>query len=447
MFEKEELKMMEVRKKYEDIPVPDVVDQYIWSGIRKARKSRKKKMATLIPSLAVTMALLISVLSIRISPAFASFVSQIPGFEKIVELIQGDKGLKSALENEYYQPVGKEVTKGGITFRVDHIIIDEYQLILLYSVKADEKYISLLLDWQNIYDEKGNQIMMGYSGEVIGQIEAGEWVSKRIDIYLNEGIKTIPEQLKVEVSFYSEMEEIEENIWDVSFDVDQEKFNKNTKVYEINKTATIEGHEVIFKEITIYPTTLALRVHYPETNTKKIFSFEDLVIVNEKGEEWARINNGISSKIISDNEEIIFLQSNYFDFDKDDNLFIQFSSAKALDKDKLDVVVDLSEKKLVKKPDENLQLADFIFENDGIKLVFKMKNSNDNQNTAFQVIGDIYYDETGNEYFVENGMSFTRDKEHFLQQFTIQQPRQGLVTFQIANYPTTINEFVKLQIK
>lgn len=40
---------------------------------------------------------------------------------------------------------------------------------------------------------------------------------------------------------------------------------------------------------------MVLNVSYDPTNSKKIFGFDDLTLVNEKGEEWGPIMNGVTS--------------------------------------------------------------------------------------------------------------------------------------------------------
>ena len=74
-------------------------------------------------------------------------------------------------------------------------------------------------------------------------------------------------------------------------------------------------------------------------NTKEIFGFEDLRLVDEKGETWTSINNGITSSGARDDDvNIYYLQSNYFEEPKE--LYLQFNKLMAMDKDEAFLLID-----------------------------------------------------------------------------------------------------------
>jgi len=68
-------------------------------------------------------------------------------------------------------------------------------------------------------------------------------------------------------------------------------YEKQKKSYPVNKTVEVEGQNITFKNITIYPLRTAIEIEFDPDNTKKLFTFEDLRIVNEKGAVWSGISN------------------------------------------------------------------------------------------------------------------------------------------------------------
>lgn len=447
MYEKEIEEILDVRKKYEEVPIPESIDQSIMSGIAKASQTRKRKkrLKTIIPSVAFAALLFFSVISIRISPAFASFVSQVPGLDHIVALIQGDKGLESAIHHDYFQTVDVSDTEQGITFKIEQMILDEHRLIFFYSIKADQDYSSLMPAKIEVTDQNGKSVI-GWSGiDALHDVKAGEWVNGKIDIGLADQVTGIPEMLNVSVAM---MDDFDDAHWMVSINVDREKFIDNKAVYPLEKTVDIAGQEIIFKEVTVYPTTIAVNVVYPETNTKELFAFKDLVILNEKGEQWASINNGVTAQKICDHEEILYLQSNYFEMAEAKKMYIQFSTVTALDKGQLDVIVDLAKQEIIKKPDENIELFEIKEGAEQIKLAFKVKKYNEYQG-IYEVFDRYYYDQNGMEYSMDGGISSYSmdDEKSFIQEFYIDKAGQNQVTFKLINYPTTITENVKFEIK
>lgn len=451
MYEKEIEEILDVRKKYEEVPIPESIDQSIMSGIAKASQTRKRKnrLKTIIPSAAFAALLFFSVISIRISPAFATFVSQVPGLDNIVALIQGDRGLESAIHHDYFQTVGVTDTEQGITFKIDQIILDEHRLILFYSIKAGQDYSILTPTEMEITNQDGKNIIGSSIIESLIGVKTGEWANGKMDIGLSEPATEIPETLNMSFGLKSDRDSaILENVhWKFSVQVDKEKFKKNKEVITLEKTAEIAGQRIIFKEMTVYPTTIAIHVVYPERNTKQLFEFEDLVVLNEKGEQWASINNGVTATVISDHEEILYLQSNFFERADAGKIFIQFSTIRALDKNKRDVIVDLEKKELVKKPDEQIELLEVINGTDQIMLAFKIKKLNEYQGT-FEVFENRYYDQNGVEYYIGSiGSHSDQDKKSFIEEIDIDKTIQNQITFKIIDYPTTITEHVRFQIK
>lgn len=452
MFEKEEEQLTEIKKKYEEVSIPDHMDHYIQAGMDQALQTRRRRRSITFSSVAVAMVCILFLVSIRMSPVFAAYVGQIPGLERLVELVQGDKGLESALDHEFIQTVDKSDTKQGLTLTVDQIIADETKMVLFYTIESDQDYSYLMLTETKFTDESGEDIsaVFGFDSHPDG-IKKGETVTGKINIDFRSDAP-LPKQVNVSTHIETRTwgaEIDDDQTWEIGFDVDHEKFSDRKKTYTINESVTIEDQLLTFKEITVYPTKIAIHIKYDEQNTKELFGFDDLAIVNEQGEEWASIENGITGQDINENEEILFLQSNFFEQPED--LYLQFSSIRALDKDKLDVIVDLEQEKLLKKPNDQLELMDISLAKKSAYVEFLIQRSNEfSTETFYQVFDHQYYDVDGNEYQTGNGFGFRMGKndDEYVSHFSVTKPKvDGPITLKIIDYPTRISEDIKINVQ
>lgn len=453
MFKKEEEKLMSLKEEHNNISVPDQIDQYINMGLDQALKSKKRNQRAVFSAIAVILTVFLFIISIRTSPVFASYAGQIPGLDRLVELIRGDKGLESAIQNNFVQVIGKSDIHDGITFTVDEIIADEAKMIVFYTLETDEDHNYIMLSDLEFTDGNGEELsaVYGYGSHSEG-IEKRKSVSGKIDIDFGSDVNP-PAQIKIStgidvgkpISYTGE-----NKTWDISFTVDHHKFADHKDIYQINETVIVEGQKVTFKEIIVYPTKIAIHVKYDEQNSKELFGFDDLAIVNENDEEWASIINGVTGQEVNENEEILFLQSNFFEQPKE--LYLQFSSIRALDKAKLDVVIDLEQEKLLKSPDNRLELLEVSKGNNTAYLEFMIQRSQEYfTETFYQTFSHTYFDESGNEYETLNGFGFHHtgeDDSEYVTYLSVRKPTDGgPVILKINDYPTRISEHIHIKVK
>ncbi len=389
-------------------------------------------------------------ISIRVSPVFASYVSQIPGLEKIVQLINYDKGLKLAVENEFMQPIGASDEHEGIKLTIDGIIIDESQMVVFYTLENKSEYEEIYVANPRFYDEFNEPVIASISQDYYYSEEKQEVIKERIDIIFTEET-TIPDMIYLETKMGIGHERQNTNLlgstWKIQLPIDKSKFEGLKEVYHLNKEIEIEGQKIIFKSVTVHPTKIAVEVVYDNNNSKQIFGFDDLVIVDETGEELSNPNGviGFGSPLGSDTHTI-FLQSNYFNKPKD--LFLKFTSVKALEKDKLEIIVDLKEKKLLKSPDDRVSLTDIRQENGETKLIFSVQMDPilDKMHSYSIFSGDII-DNNGKKYYSGNA-EFSNIGDN--QQITFILPNnelEGPIILKIGRYPTRIKGEFKIQVK
>ncbi|MCM3719458.1 DUF5643 domain-containing protein [Fictibacillus phosphorivorans] len=160
-------------------------------------------------------------------------------------------------------------------------------------------------------------------------------------------------QRKVNISYSGEIEYFFEKPlttkeYMVDIEVSGEKFSlpitlkdfKKKKVYPINKTMELEGQKINVEKVIVYPLRIAVYLEADPSYNKQILHLEDLRIIDEKGEVWGKITNGITGTGSYNEKQEIYLQSNYFHEPKE--LYLLLNKAQAVHKDDLFVIVDCS---------------------------------------------------------------------------------------------------------
>jgi hypothetical protein len=444
----------------ENIKVPENIDDYIKRGIALGIKKKKVNQRKLAVNVVVICVLTIFTVSVRISPAFAAYMVKVPGLEYLVKLINYDKGLQSAVENNFVKNINASVTNEGVKFTIKDVIIDNSKAIIFYSIEnqRDDKYISL--DKIKVTDEKGEVLKIGITW---GHSRPDEKSSnKKIEdkFELNFYEETIlPDKLYMDISL-SERNSYDESIenedilpanWHYEIPVDKEKIKSMERNYMVNQKVEIEGQSILFKKVTITPTRIAVEVEYDKNNTKKILRFDNLELVDEKGEKWATITNGVSGTIKDEYHETLYFQSNYFTDPKE--IYITGYTVRALDKEQLTVEVDLKNNKLLKVPDNKLTLESISANNGVTTINLSLKvDENLDKNYSYNVFihgADSVKDADGNTYVYERTGVSTDGAN--MQNITLvvktDDKLKSPLSLKIEDYPERIKGSFKVKIK
>jgi hypothetical protein len=452
MFEKEEQELSRMKDEVNEPKIPSGLDDAIRLGIMKAKQQQKNSTTLKWSSLAASILLIVMLTSIRVSPAFAGFVSQIPGMKGIVELIHNDKGLTSAIENDFYEEVNVTDIQNGLGFTVDGMIIDESRMVLFYTVENFSNIDFASMEELNLIDGSGkNGLASAYSyGGYHDQLTKNNNRSQgKLDVSFSDET-VIPETLTLQVSFL--LKDLNENkialqneLWEVQIPIDHSKFVNVKKEFELNETVLFAGQELTFHNVTIFPTRVEVDVEFAEENTMKIFGFEDLRITDEKGEAWAAGTLGIRATQASDNYWKVFLESNYFK--EGEELFLEATSIQALPKDELDVVVDLANKTIVKGP-ELLVLEEMEIDVDNYHFEFSVETTEEiDRDRHYGLIEMKMHDENRKEYKVVDGMSFRKEGDHKNSVvFTLQGLEGNYLHLTLSDYPSRITDEMKIKL-
>ncbi len=454
-FEQEEQDLLQAKKQYDGIPLPDCIDDHIRLGMQKAIQSRKKRKTARRTTVASCFVLASLLASIRFSPAVAAYVSDIPGLHSLVELIRHDKGLQMAANHNFAQRIDRFDRHNGIAFTVDQIMVDQGRMNIFYSIEHPEGLENLGLTQVELLDDTGESLKVAYAYGTPDVVTTNK-KQGRIEVNLSEQT-AIPDYLTLRVKMddwlaedASDQRQLEPT-WQVRFPIDKAKYQGLKQHIPINKTVSVDGQQILFEKMTVYPTKIALDIKYDPNNTQQIFGFDDLRLVDEKGGTWATISDGFSSSSKSDDHVVVYLESNYFAEPK--KLFLKASGIRALEKTKLDVVVDLNRRSLIKSPSPRLQLKEVRTQGDAVGLDFELEKDVvlDNRK-SYSYFHHEALDSAGNRYEFREGSSSVNASavESIALTMVPTETKKGVadtLSLRISDYPTRLHGSIDLQIK
>lgn len=311
-------------------------------ALHKAKKEKSRKVAFVGCSTVIVFCLCF-LLTVQQSPTFASFATKIPGLSALVELIQDNKGIQDAIENDYYEEIGLIQSKNGKTVTLHGAIIDEYNVFLNYEFDFTRKVAN-----HNAYDieifQAGKSIMEGASSR--GTMDDGDGpVSHSKHQFEMQLPKPIDRELldfTVVITFH------DGTILDFPFTL------KNpiakTKVTKANRVVSVSGQQFTITEIRRTPLRVAIDLEENPNNTMNILSYDGMAIHLNTGNERKPIMNGLSSyREDGDLATTYLFQSNYFY--EADELTITFDQVMAVPKDDNFIEVDFATYEVLYVPD------------------------------------------------------------------------------------------------
>ena len=457
MFENYEQKLIILNENKKAIKTPKAIEQYIRKGISLGIKRKHKNNIKVLVNIAAMISVIIFITSIRISPVFAGYVSKIPGLSYIVNLINYDKGIKAIVDNNFVQNVNMTTEKEGLVVTVKDIIIDNSKVIIFYFIEDKGKHRFIGLDSFKIMDieEKPmDNISISYGG-LDQDMSINKKVESSIEIdFYKETI--IPEKLKLEFKFRESLNsndplrdkgEALKSIWNIEVPIDKSKFRTLEENYTINQSAQVQGQKILFKTTVITPTRIAVDVEFDINNTKKILNFEDIAIVNEKGEKWGIINGNAGTRA-DDNHNSLFFQSSYFSKSKE--LYLEGTSIQAVDKDKAIVIVDTENNTLINAPDDKLKLISITKNSNQTKLKFSLeKDKVLDFNRLYSIFYSIFKAGDGKTYESNTGEFDSRESgvQNYEYDIAGTEKFQNPIYLTIIDYPTRIKGNFKIKIK
>ncbi len=339
-------KLDEWKKQYDVLEVRDhELDQAIEAGMQKAVKQQFWKRWGITPVVTVAIILLSFITIINASPTFAAQVAKYPGMDKLIELVQFDKGQKAAIENDYFQVIDKSVTQGDLTLTVDGVIRDENGLVLFYTVSSEKELDRVRLEESLITNVNGRELAYQSKGYSPQDENRGT-----VEYYTDEPIRSDDFTFTTEVVGVETLDNGVGNQLRETISIDFHAENTKESIqYQVDETVKIEGQKIHIDSVTIQPLRTTVNLYADTENDMRILAIDDIALVDEKGEEWTGIQNGMTAiGTIEDENYEVYLQSNYFE--QPESLSLTFSKLQAVNRDEDYFRFDLEKEQILHDP-------------------------------------------------------------------------------------------------
>lgn len=361
-------------EKCNNIEVPAEINNIINNSIicAKAKQKKRKRTIKYFSSIAASLAIFIAFLNM--SPAIASNISKIPGFEYLVELLTFDKGLRSAIENNFVQHIDKSAEDKSIKLTIKDVIVDKRNIIIAYKVSTTDKSYNDL----NVSLQSSIQIIDDKSNNLIGTIQTSDYPDEDfkktgqkegiITARFKDDILIVPENVRIIVK------EIQDGYYDDSGAYKSDRiygewaidFNINTKLasvephsYALNEKININDKlNVIVRDVTIYPTSGEIDYQIMDNQEYKFIDFINARLVDDKGLEY-KLRGGMGS--VDGQSGTLFSESTYFTQSKE--LYFKADGAFFIKKG-MQIVVDLKNKKILDNSGIDVEFMYGRFENE-----------------------------------------------------------------------------------
>jgi hypothetical protein len=404
--------VLELRKEYESIQVPEELDLYVEQAIRKGRRVKRTRRI-FQPIAAIIFVFLVFAVSVNLSPAFASYVSAL-GMEPLVKLVSFDTGLANIVERGYDQHIGKSVTDKGITVTVEEAIFDGRKLVLVLRADTDRELTPVFIH-----------------GEIKGQISSVIWPAHEYNdsgksFYQYLEIDIDPGQFNGEVIFLCK--EIETNHglfntktlrgdWSMAFRVDTELAELPSESFAVDETVSLGPVQFTVESVEVHPTVTDVKISIPRENPLRIISFNNARLIDEDGHVYKFLSAlGPSYKEEGASESVLSFESTYFSAAKD--LTLALDGVYTLPWEKTYLTIDIENGCIISDDGLGIEYLEKSFveypgEGGYLKVWFQFPKQEyvDSQFIWFDLTA---YDLNGNPYAVQHGFRSGENKRFYI---------------------------------
>lgn len=263
----------------------------------KARRRRSRMVWRPLACAAAMFALFVGL--VNLNPSVAAACMEIPLLDKLTEAVVFSPSLQRAVEHDYVQPMGLEETQNGVTVRVEHVIVDQKQVNIFYTIQSEEyAFLETRTDiWKADADEGVE------AGITFGDTRVTLGAMRHITVDMADG--TVPSQMRLMEKVYAvektpTAEEPTQEQWDAafgkapvaSFDIlmtFDPYFTAQGRMIYPNERFTIDGNSFTVAEIGIYPSHIRIHIDEDPNNESWIQSLrfdiqlEDGTVIGQDG--------------------------------------------------------------------------------------------------------------------------------------------------------------------
>ena len=300
---------------------------------KKRRAGRRLRLGIPLSSLAGAAAAF--VILVNVSVPFALACGQIPILKDLVLAASGNESLKAALESDYYQILNQEYTKNGITLKLYCMVADAHQVNVFLSVSAGHGCL------RGVSAADGGELGMSWSAS-LDDPGARPWEPQYFTVDFAGA--AAPRSFTIRYDIYEDADWSWEDEPLASFRVPltlNQTSLDSARAVELGTRFELDGQILTLERVILSPTHTQIDLSGQEGNTAWLtgltFQLED-----EQGNVYDTVHNGISS-FGDPGDSSPFaahyrIQSTYFS--QAEHLTLRISSARWLDKDCPEMVLD-----------------------------------------------------------------------------------------------------------
>ena len=278
--------------KYDKIEIPEELDFIVKKSLSNARKKKINKKIREVSLLAAAI-IIAFVVTVNVFPTVAYALSNIPGIDKLVELVTFDKGFDNAINEGLTKEMDYVEVQEGIRLAVNGIAGDWKRLWIGYDLTGQGKYsVSAEIEGVN---ELGEEVSYGYANTGWQEEEKdGEY----LEISFLEYVDSFTIKLNVYqyIDNYSELDENKPiTTFTIPIELEPEIFNSDLK--EINLDNNLIETEIGDLEIISLEsskTRIVMKFKLANDNYE-IMDFENPIIVDSKGNKYGKSGFSIST--------------------------------------------------------------------------------------------------------------------------------------------------------
>lgn len=381
--------------------------QYTFSRAQARLQQDTRRRWLRIPAISLASLFLVFVVLVNTMTSFALAVGRLPLIGELARAVAFSPSLTAALKNDYVQLIGQAQTKDGLSVQIDYVIVDQKQLNIFYTIRAqdDGDY------WiePSLRNPDGSA-MEGHSS--ISNLSIGSDQSVRqFSIDYTEG--QVPEQFRLRCDIHRNpppSDPIETDEWSpfetperppavarFEFDITIDTgLTAEPEIIPLNKAVALDGQTITIKQVEIYPTHVRLELIDDEANTAWLRAI-DFYLIDQTGRHFGKIKQGITASGTTQTDSYFMpshrIESPYFSDARELTLFIR--QVTWLDKAATKARIDLINRTGQNLP-QGVKVHQAIRSDQGWEVSFSAPIREINH--SYQLFLSTYYDAAGQPY-------------------------------------------------
>lgn len=408
----------------------------ISKAMQRVKQEKRRKKLVFNTLLTAAMLCFAFLGMIRYSSSFAYAVSQLPGMKPLVEMIALDKGMQDIVENDYYEEMNESQTIDGNTLTITGVVADESGMIIYYKLQSATDLSHVQFNPRTELLQNGEpmeNVSVGASWSVPseGSFEVENTVEITASMPINYGTRDFELQFTAPGN--------PEIVFEIPFTIEQDI--KPSKHIAIHEQVMMDGQKITVHELILSPIRSQLVLSIDPGNTMDILHFGNILLYDEKGEQWGKIKNGVVGMGSFEDEKFsLMLESNYFRMPK--SFDIVFEEVEAISKEDAYVTIDWETKQVLSQPSV---LKVDIQVKDGYEIEYTLPLY---KKEEFKGVFDQMIDAEGNVYrSYSTWVSSNESKQHIGQFYEVETPPVNPVRLKVTRYENYLQEQGRVHVQ